>query len=68
MQNDSNLYDLNGDTVTDTANLAILARHVANVEVITDADKLKLADVDNSGVVNAADLAALARVILGSNT
>ena len=55
--------DLNGDSSTDAADLAILARHVAKIELITDIDKENLADVNGDTFVTAGDLTALARLI-----
>lgn len=60
---DLQLCDLNGDNITDAADLAILARHVAKIELITDIDKENLADVNGDTFVTAADLTAFVRLI-----
>ena len=55
--------DLNNDGKIDAADLTILARHIAKVELITDANMLKLADVNKDGKLSAADLTALTAYI-----
>lgn len=55
--------DINGDDRSDADDLITLTRHVAHIELITDSDKLKSADVDGDKSVTAADLTALARLI-----
>ena len=60
--------DLNGDRKIDADDLAILARHIAKIELINDEDKEKLADVTGDKSVTAADLTALAQYIKAQQT
>ncbi len=55
--------DVNGDGEVNAADLTALARHVARIEVITDAALLANADVTGEGDVTAADLTKLARYV-----
>ena len=57
------LGDVNGDGQVTSADLTLLAHHVARIETITDATLLKNADVTNDGDVTAADLTKLARYV-----
>ena len=47
------------DIIINKEFLTILARHIAKIELITDANMLKLADVNKDGKLSAADLTAL---------
>ena len=60
--------DVNGDDRVDGKDIVTLARHIAKIERITDANKRKLADVNGDTVVNAADLTALTKVIQKNKT
>ena len=60
---DPNVYDLNGDGEVTEADLTLLLRHVAKIEVITDEDLLPRLDFDGSGAVNAADVTKLAQML-----
>ena len=53
-------YDINGDESVDAGDLETLARHFAQIQQITEADKVTLADFNGDGTVNVADLTALA--------
>ena len=55
--------DLDGDV--DAEDLTILARHVAGIEVLTDATALANADVDGTGEITAEDLTLHARYVAG---
>lgn len=55
--------DVNTDGVVTAADLTLLARHVAKIEVITDPVALLNADVTGDGSVSAEDLTKLARYI-----
>ena len=55
--------DLDGDV--DAEDLTILARHVAGIEVLTDATTLTNADVDGSDEITAEDLPLHARYVAG---
>lgn len=57
------LGDVNTDGVVTAADLTLLARHVAKIEVITDPVALLNADVTGDGSVSAEDLTKLARYI-----
>ena len=57
------LGDVNDDGEVDSADLTRLARHVANIELLTDEDLLKAADVSRDGEVSSNDLTILARYI-----
>ncbi len=57
------LGDVNGDNTVDAKDLTVLARHVAKIELITDAMLLQNADVTGEGQVTAADLTKLARYV-----
>ena len=52
--------DVNGDYVLSEADVHLLARHIAGIATATD---LSLADVNDDGMVSAADLTALAGMI-----
>ena len=55
--------DLDGDV--DAQDLTILARHVAGIEVLTDATALQNADVSGDGTIDAEDLTIHARFVAG---
>ena len=55
--------DLNGDAAIGKEDLEILARYIAHMEDITDANVLLRADMDADGNVTAVDLTALARTV-----
>ena len=60
--------DVDGDTDVDADDLTILARHVGQIETITDARKLANADLDTDNDVDADDLTKLARVVAKIDT
>ncbi|MBQ1907253.1 MAG: dockerin type I repeat-containing protein, partial [Firmicutes bacterium] len=62
-ESDYILGDVNDDGEVDSADLTRLARHVANIELLTDEDLLKAADVSRDGEVSSNDLTILARYI-----
>ena len=55
------LGDVNCDGVITAGDLTALARHLANIEVLTDARKLANADINGDGDVTSGDLTKLAR-------
>lgn len=57
--------DLDSDWDVDAEDLTILARHVAGIEVLTDAAALKNANVDGSCEITAEDLTLHARYVAG---
>ena len=57
------LGDVNGDGQVTSADLTLLARHVARIETITEPALLKNADVTKDGDVTSADLTKLARYV-----
>ena len=61
-QNNS-LGDVNGDGDVNAKDLTTLAKHVAKITTITDADLLAAADVNKDGDVNAKDLTHLAKYV-----
>ncbi len=57
------LGDVNLDGSVDAADLTALARHVSNIERLTDPEALANADVTGEGDISAADLTRLARYV-----
>ncbi len=57
------LGDVNGDSSVNASDLTALAKHLAEIQVITDANLLKAADCDKNGTPSAADLTKLARFV-----
>jgi len=55
--------DINGDSKVDAADVTALARHVGQIETVTDAQLLKNADVTANSSVDADDLTKLARFV-----
>ena len=55
--------DVNGDGDVNAKDLTALAKHVAKISTITDADLLAAADVNKDGDVNAKDLTHLAKYV-----
>ncbi len=62
------LGDVNGDGQVTSADLTLLARHVARIETITEPALLKNADVTKDGDVTSADLTKLARYVARIDT
>lgn len=60
-----NPYDLWNADHPDAADLTLLLRHVAGIEVITDSALLERANVDGIGGVDAADITKLAQYLAG---
>ncbi len=61
------MYDVNDDGFVDEDDLTLLLRHVAKIETVEDEAMRSRLDVDGNGVVNAADVTALA-IMLNSMT
>ena len=55
--------DVNGDGEVNAKDLTVLAKYVAKISTITDADLLSAADVNKDGDVNAKDLTHLAKYV-----
>ena len=55
------LGDVNLDKIADIKDLTILARHIANIEILTDARKIANADTNADETVDIMDLTRLAR-------
>lgn len=57
------LGDVNGDTAIDTLDLTAMAKHVGEIEIITDETLLKNADVVSDNSIDTLDLTKLAKFI-----
>lgn len=58
--------DINGNGIQDNEDLTILLRHVAGIKWFTS-EQEQIADIDNNGTVDAADITALAQMLGGRN-
>lgn len=57
--------DVNSDGIVDAKDLTALAKHVAKIVEITDANLLQAADVTGDGIADAKDLTLLAKLVAG---
>ena len=55
--------DVNGDNVVDSKDMTVLAKHVAKISYITNANLLVNADVNKDGYVDSEDMTKLAKYV-----